>query len=36
MAKIDIDELAIAVINELDAYREDVMEVVENSKADGS
>lgn len=28
MAKIDIDELAIAVINELDAYREDVMEVV--------
>lgn len=31
MAKIDIDELAIAVINELDAYREDVMEVVEKA-----
>lgn len=31
MAKIDIDELAIAVINELDAYREDVMEAVEKA-----
>ena len=31
MAKIDIDQLALEVMNELNAYREDVQEAVEKA-----